>query len=152
MCIKFIVIYVLIVLIIAIKTIGLILIIKGFMNKVEKLWIKGFVLFGLAAIMFVTTLFIGASFHKYKNHEMKNDFFKKGKYMMRGPGFMKGHGCMSGSDCMGNMEGDCMRSKTMKFNGCCGNMSDSLMSVDIDSSKCKRRVIIRKHGNQGNDN
>ncbi|MFZ4741333.1 MAG: hypothetical protein ACOYLE_09255 [Bacteroidales bacterium] len=81
----YLIIYLLIVLAILIKTYGIITIIKGFINKNQKQWVKGFYLVALACILFVTMLAVGIhgcpKFMKCKKecHDewmMKNDSCK----------------------------------------------------------------------------
>jgi hypothetical protein len=79
MHLMYVILYVLFVLVILIKTYGIIQIIKGFISKNEKQWVKGFYIVALACILLLTTLALGIhgcpKFNKCKGDkcELKND-------------------------------------------------------------------------------
>lgn len=71
----YVILYVLFVLVILIKTYGIIQIIKGFISKNEKQWVKGFYTVAVACILLLTTLAYGIhgcpKFHKCKGDDCR---------------------------------------------------------------------------------
>lgn len=79
------IIYILIVLVILLKTYGIIQIIKGFIHKNEKQWVRGFYMVAIAVILFVTTLAYGIhGCPVFKKCNMRNGC---PEYRMRDDGF-----------------------------------------------------------------
>ena len=101
--------YLLIVLAIIVKTTGIILIIKGFINKNQKQWVKGFYIVALAAILFVTALATGVhGCHKCMKckDECRSECMMKNDSCKMGPGDMHcckmhccGHEKMDSTQC-----------------------------------------------------
>ncbi len=116
--------YLLIVSVIILKTTGIILIIKGFMNKNQKQWAKGFYIVALAAILFVTAMALGI-------HSCPK--FMKCKRECREEWMMKGDSCKMGQ---GDMHCCKMHCKEMMHNGC-GHEG-------MDSTKCAEKTEMCK--------
>ena len=116
--------YLLIVSVIILKTTGIILIIKGFINKNQKQWAKGFYIVALAAILFVTAMALGI-------HSCPK--FMKCKRECREEWMMKGDSCKMGQ---GDMHCCKMHCKEMMQN-CCGHEK-------MDSTKCAGKTEMCK--------
>ncbi len=126
--------YLLIVSVIILKTTGIILIIKGFINKDQKQWAKGFYVVALACILFVTALAIGI-------HSCPK--FMKCKKECSKEWMMKGDSCKMGSDEMHCMQ--MMHCREMMQN-CCPEekMSNCCDKEKMDSTHCAKKMEMCK--------
>ncbi len=127
--------YLLIVSVIILKTKGIILIIKGFINKDQKQWTKGFYIVAIAAIIFVTAMALGI-------HCCPK--FMKCKKDCRIEMMMKGDSCKMES---GNMHCCKMHCCEMMQNSCGHEkMGNCCEKEEKDSTNCcKKAEMCKEH-------
>ena len=125
MHLMFVILYVLFVLVILIKTYGIIQIIKGFISKNEKQWVKGFYTVAIACILLLTTLAYGIhgcpKFNKCKGDECR----------------MKDDSCMTNCKSMNHCKMFCVEVKEE-----CNEQGKG----DSTASCCDKKVMCKEHG------
>ena len=129
--------YLLIVSVIILKTTGIILIIKGFINKNQKQWAKGFYIVALACILLVTALALGIhSCPKF----MKCKRECREEWMMKGDSCKMEHGDMHCGDMMQKCCGH------EKMSNCCGHekMGNCCGHEKMDSTACAKKMEMCK--------